>query len=132
MPPILTSSGLILYTLAALSGWILDRWYRDPDYFKKFGVVQPRRFLQVHLDWIMMGSIAIALDFALPQRPLWITLSLAFGIWVNPLLFIPQAWGDDKAKGLFYDTLSTCSYIASSVGFLSALVVYFMNYYFVK
>lgn len=86
------------------------------------GILAPRRFLALHLDWVMMGLILMAVDLVVPDRPAWLTLTLAFGLVVNPLLFIPLAWGPQVADRIAYRTITLASFTASSLG-LVALVV---------
>lgn len=121
--PLLSSLGLISLALAGLSGWLVLATMQAPRWFAARGVVAPIRFRQVHLDWVSMGLILIAVDVVVPQRPGWITGLLAFGLIVNPLLFLPLAWGRDKSDGWAYRTVMTASFVAASGG-LTALAAY--------
>ena len=67
-----------------------------------------------------LGLILIAVDQAVPDRPEWITAALAFGLIVNPLLFIPLAWGPGPKEKPIYQTVVVGSFLAVSVG-LTAL-----------
>ncbi len=120
--PILTALGLISLALAGLSGWLVLAATERPDWFRERGVAAPRRFLQVHLDWVAMGLILIAVDLAVPERPAAVTAALALGLIVNPLLFIPLAWGSGPKRSPAYQALVVISFTATSGG-LTALAV---------
>ena len=123
MPPLLTSLGLVSLALAGLSGWLVLAATEKPEWFRSRGVAAPRRILQVHLDWVMMGLILIAVDQAVPQRPAWITAALAFGLMVNPLLFIPVAWGPAAKENSVYKVVVVASFLSVSIG-LPALAIH--------
>ncbi|MDW5596553.1 hypothetical protein VSS74_19555 [Conexibacter stalactiti] len=94
-----------------------------PEWFSRRGVVAPMRFRQLHLDWVSMGLILIAIDQVVPDRPVWITALLAFGLVVNPLLFVPLAWGREQSERPLYRVVTGASFVAASGG-LTALAVY--------
>jgi hydroxylaminobenzene mutase len=121
--PLLSSLGLISLALAGLSGWLVLATMQQPRWFADRGVVAPMRFRQLHLDWVSMGLILIAVDQVVPDRPAWITALLAFGLIVNPLLFVPLAWGREKSEQLTYRVVTGMSFVAASGG-LTALAVY--------
>jgi hypothetical protein len=121
--PLLSSLGLVSLALAGLSGWLVLASMQAPRWFADRGVVAPVRFRQVHLDWVSMGLILIAVDQVVPDRPAWITAMLAIGLVVNPLLFLPLAWGRDKSDGIAYRAVMVVSFVAASGG-LTALAVY--------
>jgi hypothetical protein len=64
--PLLSSLGLVSLALAGLSGWLVLASTQQPDWFRRRGVPAPRRFLQLHLDWVMMGLILLVVDLAVP------------------------------------------------------------------
>lgn len=121
--PLLSSLGLISLALAGLSGWLVLATMQQPRWFADRGVVAPMRFRQLHLDWVSMGLILIAVDQVVPDRPAWITALLAVGLIVNPLLFVPLAWGREKSEQLPYRVVTGISFVAASGG-LTALAVY--------
>ena len=121
--PLLTSLGLISLALAGLSGWLVLAATERPEWFRSRGIPAPRRFLQLHLDWVMMGLILIAVDQAVPERPAFITAMVAFGTMVNPLLFIPVAWGPGAKENPVYKTVVAISFLALSIG-LPALAIH--------
>lgn len=121
--PLLSSLGLISLALAGLSGWLVLATMQAPRWFAARGVVAPVRFRQVHLDWVSMGLILIAVDQVVPDRPAWITALLAVGLVVNPLLFVPLAWGREQSERPLYRAVTVTSFVAASGG-LTALTVY--------
>jgi hydroxylaminobenzene mutase len=121
-PPLLTSLGLISLALAGLSGWLVLAITEKPEWFLSRGISAPRRFLQLHLDWVMMGLLLIAVDQAVPVRPEWITAALAFGTMVNPLLFVPVAWGPAAKEKPLYKGVVVISFLSLSIG-LPALAI---------
>lgn len=121
--PLLSSLGLISLALAGLSGWLVLATMQRPRWFADRGVVAPVRFRQVHLDWVSMGLILIAIDQVVPQRPAWITALLAVGLIVNPLLFVPLAWGQKQSERPFYRVVTGISFTAASAG-LTAVAIY--------
>lgn len=120
---LLGSLGLISLALAGLSGWLVLAATEKPDWFRERGVPAPRRFLQLHLDWVMMGLILLAVELAVPARPAAVTAALAFGLIVNPLLFLPLAWGPEIKRRLVYKAITVASFTATSLG-LTALAVW--------
>lgn len=120
--PLLSSLGLISLALAGLSGWLVLATMQRPRWFADAGIVAPGRFRQLHLDWVSMGLILIAVDQVVPDRPAWITGLLAFGLIVNPLLFVPLAWGREQSERLPYRVVTVASFVAASGG-LTALAL---------
>ena len=121
--PLLSTLGLISLALAGLSGWLVLAATQKAQWFRDHGIAAPRRFLSLHLDWVMMGLILIAVDQAVSERPEWITALLAFGLIVNPLLFLPLAWGPGAKDSRPYQAVTVASFAATSGG-LTALAVH--------
>jgi len=121
--PLLTQLGLISLALAGLSGWLVLAATRKGEWFRAHGVPAPRRFLQTHLDWIMMGLILIAVQLAAPSSPDWIKAMIAFGAIVNPLLFLPLAFKPDAEDSAIYVAVAVVSFAALSIG-LPALAIW--------
>lgn len=120
---LLTSLGLISLALAAVSGWLVYAVTERPDWFRERGIPQPARFRQMHLDWVMMGLIQIAVQEVAPGMPTWIRAAIAFGTVVNPLLFAPLAWGNHVKQHPLYRAIGLVSFLSLSVG-LPALAVW--------
>ena len=121
--PLLTSLGLVSLALAALSGWLVLAVTEKPAWFREHGVPAPARFRQTHLDWVMMGLILIAVQSVAPGMPDWIRACIAFGTVVNPLLFLPLAWGVAAKSHPVYIAITIVSFLSLSIG-LPALAVW--------
>lgn len=121
--PLLSSLGLVSLALAALSGWLVLAVTERPDWFRSHGVPAPSRFRQAHLDWVMMGLILIAVQTVAPGMPDWIRACIAFGTVVNPLLFLPLAWGVGAKSNPVYIGVTIVSFLSLSIG-LPALAVW--------
>jgi hypothetical protein len=121
---LLTALGLLSLALAGLSGWLVALTVERPGVFGRVGITAPGRIRQVHLDWVMMGLILIAVDLAVPDRPGWTTAAIAFGTIVNPLLFLPLMWGKHVSQHLAYRAVTGVSFVATSVG-LTAVATHY-------
>lgn len=121
--PLLSSLGLISLALAALSGWLVLAVTERPDWFGSRGIPAPARFRQAHLDWVMMGLILIAVQTVAPGMPDWIRALIAFGTIVNPLLFLPLAWGPGAKSNPLYRGVTIVSFLSLSIG-LPALAIW--------
>jgi hypothetical protein len=115
--------GLIELAIAALLGWAVVIRSEKPEWIKRIGIVQPHRILQVHLDFIMMGLIAIAVGVVLPDIPDLAAYLLAFGTFVNPLLFVPLAFSKTADERLWFRILSVVSFAAISVALVWAALL---------
>jgi hydroxylaminobenzene mutase len=118
----LAKIGLCELAVAGLMGWTIVIRLERPDLLTRAGVKSPRRLLQAHLDYVMMGLILIAVGLALPDIPDGIAVALIFGTLVNPTLFLPLAWDEDWAKRTPYRALSVVSFIAMSGGLVAAAI----------
>ena len=120
---LLLQFGLIELAIGALLGWAMVLRSEKPDWLKRAGVVQPHRILQVHLDFLMMGLILIAVGLVVPDPPGLLQAMLVFGTVVNPSLFIPLAFNPAAEKQLWYRGLATISFIAVSGGLVWAAIL---------
>ena len=120
---LLVQVGLVELAIAALLGWAMVIRSEKPDWLKKIGVVQPHRILQIHLDYVMMGLISIAVGLAIPGIPDAAAALLIFGTVMNPFLFIPLAFRPGVEKRLWYRALSVTSFLAMSVSLVWAAVI---------
>jgi hypothetical protein len=120
---LLLQIGLIQLAVGALLGWAMVIRLERPEWLKKIGVVQPHRVLQVHLDFVIMGLILIAVGLAVGDLPDVAAGLLIFGTTVNPLLFVPPAFSPDAQKRLWYRSLSIASFLAVSGGLVWAAIV---------
>lgn len=115
--------GLVELALGGLLGWAMVIREERPEWLTKIGIVAPHRIRQVHLDYVMMGLILIAVGLAVPDLPTEIALALVFGTAVNPLLFVPAAFDPDVDKRLWYRALSVVSFLTVSGGLVAAAIV---------
>lgn len=115
--------GLVELALGGLLGWAMVIREERPEWLTRIGIVAPHRIRQVHLDYVMMGLILIAVGLAVPDLPTEIALALVFGTAVNPLLFVPAAFDPDVDKRLWYRALSVVSFLAVSGGLAAAAIV---------
>src|SRR6478672_4881068 len=97
--------GLVELALGGLLGWAMVLRQEAPEWLRRRGVVAPQRIRQVHLDYVMMGLILIAVGLAIPDLPTAIAVPLVFGTAVNPFLFVPLAFDPDTESRLWYRSL---------------------------
>jgi len=115
--------GLVELALGGLLGWAMVVRDERPEWLRRIGVVAPQRIRQVHLDYVMMGLILIAVGLAVPDLPTAVAVALVFGTFVNPLLFVPLAFDPDAEKRLWYRVLAVVSFVAMSGSLVVAAVV---------
>jgi cell division protein FtsW (lipid II flippase) len=114
--------GLSLLAFGALSGWVVVLRTEYPDVVRRIGVKSPRRLLQAHIDYIIMGVILIAVGTALPDLATWNRVALIVGTIVNPTLFLPLAFREDWSKVALYRVVTVASFATMSVGTVGAAV----------
>ena len=120
---LLVQVGLIELAIAALLGWAVVIRSEKPEWIERIGIVQPHRILQIHLDYIMMGLIAIGVGVVLPDIPETAAYLLAFGTFVNPLLFVPLAFSKEADGKLWYRVITVTSFAAISVALVWAAIL---------
>ena len=120
---VLTKIGLFELAAAGLSGWLIVFTTQNPDWFRSRGVPVPHRFLQAHIDLIMMSLILLAVGASVPSAPDWIKALVSFGAIINPLLFVPLAWGPKVAEKASYKAVAVISFATLSIG-LPALAIW--------
>jgi hypothetical protein len=120
--PVLVVVGLFQLMLGALSGWAMLAKAVKPSLIDAIGIKDHDTVRKIHLDWIMMGTIDIAIGLALPGLQVWIVALLVFSTVMNPLLFLPPAinpsWGGTK----LYMGTALLSFTCAGVGFVSAFI----------
>jgi hydroxylaminobenzene mutase len=116
-------AGLIELALGGLLGWAMVMREERPELLRRIGIVAPQRIRQVHLDYVMMGLILIAVGLAVPDLPTGVAVALVFGTAVNPFLFVPLAFDPEVEKQLWYRLLAVVSFICVSSGLVVAAVV---------
>jgi len=115
--------GLVELALGGLLGWAMVVRDERPEWLRRIGVVAPQRIRQVHLDYVMMGLILIAVGLAVPDLPTAIAIALVFGTFVNPFLFVPLAFDPEVDKRAWYRALAFVSFLAVSGGLVAAAIV---------
>ncbi len=115
--------GLIELALGGLLGWAMVVRDEKPEWLRQIGIVAPQRIRQVHLDYVMMGLILIAVGLAVPDLPTVIAVALVVGTVVNPFLFVPLAFAPDTDKRAWYRVLAVVSFIGMSGGLVAAAIV---------
>jgi len=112
--------GLFELAFGALLGWAVAANLATPQLIKRIGIVSPRRIMQAHLDYIMMGLILIAVGLALPTLAGWVSVVVVVGTLLNPTLFLPMAFSDTLASARTFQAVSLLSFLATSVGLVAA------------
>jgi hypothetical protein len=115
--------GLVELALGGLLGWAMVAREEKPEWLRRIGIVAPHRIRQVHLDYVMMGLILIAVGLAVPDLPDVVAVALVFGTLVNPFLFVPLAFEPDVEARLWYRGLAVLSFLGVSGGLVAAAVV---------
>jgi len=120
---LLLQVGLIELAIGAMLGWAMVVRSEKPEWLKRIGVAQPHRILQVHLDFLMMGLILIAVGLVVSDPPALLQAMLIFGTVMNPSLFIPLAFNPAAEKQLWYRGLAILSFISVSGGLVWAAIL---------
>ena len=119
---VLVQIGLFELAFGALLGWAVAGNLLAPEVMKRVGIVSPRRIMQAHLDYIMMGVILIAVGLAVPQLATWIAVLVVLGTLLNPTLFLPMAFNEKVTSTTAFKAVSLVSFVATSVGLVGAAV----------
>ncbi len=119
--------GLLSLALGAVSGFALLAAVDAPALLRKVGVVDPPRVRQVHLDWIIVGVVLVAVGLAVPAIPVWAGVLVLFGGIVNPATFVPMAFSRTVSSTRAFKAISMVSFIALSSGLIAASVVYLIG-----
>jgi hypothetical protein len=121
--PTLTVIGIISLALGAASGWPLALLSSGDITAARLRLKEPKRLLQIHLDWIMMGILLLAVAAALPTMPGWIGVLIVIGAIGNPLLFIPLAVkGSGVRRSNGYRVTAAGSFLSLTGGLAAAAV----------
>jgi hypothetical protein len=115
--------GLVELAVGGLLGWAMVLRQESPDFLRRIGVVAPQRIRQVHLDYVMMGLILIAVGLAVPDLPTAIAVPLVIGTAVNPFLFVPLAFDPELDQRLWYRAVAVVSFLGVSGGLVATAIV---------
>jgi hypothetical protein len=94
----LVDVGMTSLALGAVAGWPVSLLVQSPGTARRLRIVEPRRLLQVHIDWIVMGVVLIAVGVAVPSVAGWTQVALLVGAVGNPLLFLPMAFAGSRLQ----------------------------------
>ena len=115
--------GIVLLAVGAWTGWIVAAQLAMPQIFERLRVREPRRLLQLHLDYVLMGILVIAVGAVLPDLPVWVQAFIVIGTVLNPLLFLPMAFGPRAAQSLVFRLVSVVSFVSVTAGLTAAAVI---------
>lgn len=119
----LVKYGLVLLALGAWTGWIVAAQLAFPAVFERLRVREPRRLLQLHLDYVIMGVLVIAVGAVLPDLPVWVQVLLVIGTLLSPLLFLPLAFLPHAPGTLWYQLLSVFSFACVTASLTAAAAI---------
>ncbi|GAA2063288.1 hypothetical protein [Williamsia deligens] len=122
MADILVLIGLWSTAIGAVSGFAVTLMVEKPDALAKVGVQHPRRVLQLHLDWVIMGVLMVAVGAVGHDSPAWSLVLVAIGGIINPVLFAPLAFRAEIQQNLLYKAVSGLSFVALSLGLVVVAV----------
>ncbi|SKK20110.1 hypothetical protein [Mycobacteroides abscessus] len=106
--------GLAELALGALLGWVVAANFLAPQLLRRAGVTNGRRFLQAHLDYIIMGILLIAVGLAVPDLPGWLAAVVVYGALLNPTLFLPMAFKQNVTSNTSFKVATFTSFAAMS------------------
>ena len=121
---LLIAVGLISVALGGVSGFALLAAVDAPDTLRKFGVVDPRRIHQLHLDWIIMGCVVGFVGIAVPGLHAAFVIATALGGIVNPLTFLPMVFSRTIASTRAFQIVSFVSFCSLCIGLIGAVVTF--------
>ena len=119
----LVQYGLVLLAVGAWTGWVVAAQLAAPQIFERLRIREPRRLLQLHLDYVIMGILVIAVGAVLPDLPVWVQTLIVVGTAVNPLLFLPMAFGPAAARSLWFRAVSVVSFVCVTAGLTATAVI---------
>jgi len=118
----LVLAGVWSLALGGVSGWAVAAAFHPSKMLERVGVEHPRRVLQLHLDWIIMGCVMVAVGLSTPTAPGWAHVLVLAGAIVNPLLFAPLMFSSGWYTNRAYVAISLTSFTALSVGLVACAV----------
>lgn len=114
--------GLCELALGAMLGWVVAISIERREWLKRLRITSPKRVLQCHLDFLMMGLILIGVSLVLPDLATPWQLLVAFGSVVNPSLFGVLAFSERAVGTMAYRAVTLVSFTAMSTGLVAAAV----------
>jgi len=121
--PLLIKLGICELAVGVLSGWAMIAIVEKPEALKQLGVRQLGRIRQTHLDWLMQGTILVAIGAGVSSIPTWIGILLVLGAYIAPLTLGVLAFRPELQKGsLVYKGLTTAILIGFTVAWVALAV----------
>lgn len=120
---LLVQIGLIELAVGGLLGWAVVLRKEKPEFYRRIGLKQPRAVLQVHIDYILMGLILIAVGTVIKDPPGLLAGLLIFGTIINPLLFLPGAFDPANEKKLPFRVIAAASFVSISIALVWAVIL---------
>lgn len=117
--PLLAKIGLLELAFGTLSGWVLVAAQEKPELLRKLGFVQIRPLIQAHTSILMMGTAVTAAGIVVGSVPTWIVGMIVVGSVIDPLLFVPLAWGLDRHESMIFRATAVIAFVALSIGFVA-------------
>src|SRR3954451_18414897 len=97
--------GLVELAVGGLLGWGMVIRMEKPEWIEKAGIVAPRRILQGHLDYVLMGLILIGGGRVVRPLRKAVAIALVFGTVVNRFVAVPPMFHPDVSERGLYRTL---------------------------
>lgn len=113
----MVAAGTSQIAFGALTGWPLAALIADPRLQKRFGIVDPIRLRQAHLDIIIMGGLVTAAGAA-GGAPAWARRAAVVGAYTNSALFLPMAFEPEAPKRRWFQLASVISFTITSAGWV--------------
>lgn len=108
--------GLWSAAVGAVSGFAVTLMVEQPDALARIGIRHSRRVLQLHLDWVIMGVLMVAVGAVADDSPAWSLVLVAIGGIINPVLFAPLAFRAEIQQNLLFKAVSGVSFVCLSLG----------------
>lgn len=121
---VLITAGTISLAVGAAAGWPVAMLAQAQGSRRRPWLKEPRRLMQLHIDWLMMGLLLLAIAAAIPDLPTWVRGLVTAGAIANPLLFVPLAVaGSDVRQRRWYRAAAVASFTAMTVGLLATAIL---------
>jgi hypothetical protein len=116
--------GLWEVAIGAQFGWLVGASIVAPQFLARIGIVQPRRVLQAHLEYMGAGAILVGIGLAVDDLPHWCAIMLPIALVLAPTAYLPLAFRPRLADNIAYRALNTVNLLAASVGLIVAAASY--------
>lgn len=120
----LVSVGLWEVAGGALLGWLVGASIVAPQVLARIGIVQPRRILQAHLEYMGAGAILVGIGLAVDDLPHWCAIMLPIALVLAPTAYLPLAFRPRLSESTLYRALNTVNLLAASIGLVVAAASY--------